>query len=472
MSGTTVSRHRLIEVPETVRIPTDTVEEEKHVLLDQQVEEESAEKAAGFTDVFAKCDTDAGYFGKMRAMGDDNFTRPTLPPNPSRQMEFKGRDNIMWSINNYLGLANHPEVIEAGHRALDEFGVSSPMGSRMMSGNTEWHQAFERELAEFTGKEASFLFNYGYMGVQGTIQALAGKDDVIIMDKLAHACIVDGAFLAQAMNGAQLRVFKHNNMENLEQVLKRVNRDRKGGVLILTEGVYGMTGDLARLPDIVDLKEQYDARLYIDDAHGWGTMGSGGRGTADHFGVQDKVDIYFGTFAKSFASIGGFSASTRSVIEWITYNARTQVFAKSLPMVYVQTLRKTFELVQAGEDRRARMWSVSTGLKEGLRELGFYVGPGESPICSVFVPLGEHSMEHVGAQTAGYLRNQGVFATAITYPVIPLGLLMFRIIPTALHTDEDVAETLRVFQDMRDNLGLRLSMTEEEDKKIRKMYGI
>jgi glycine C-acetyltransferase len=442
------------------------------VLLDQHAEQESADKSAGFTDVFAKCDTDGGYFGKMRAMGDDNFTRPTLHPNPSRQMEFKGRQNIMWSINNYLGLANHPEVIQAGHRALDEFGVSSPMGSRMMSGNTEWHQAFERELAEFTEKEAAFLFNYGYMGVQGTIQSLLGKDDIIVMDKLAHACIVDGAFLAQAMNGAQLRVFKHNNMENLEQVLKRVNRDRKGGVLILTEGVYGMTGDLARLPEITALKEQYDARLYIDDAHGWGTMGAGGRGTADHFGVQDKVDIYFGTFAKSFASIGGFSASTRSVIEWITYNARTQVFAKSLPMIYVQTLRKTFELVQSGEDRRTRMWAVSTGLKNGLRDLGFYVGPGESPICSVFVPLGENSMEHVGAQTAGFLRNQGVFATAITYPVIPLGLLMFRIIPTATHTDEDVEETLRVFRDMRDNLGLRLTMTEEEDKKIRKMYGI
>lgn len=442
------------------------------MLLDHDAEQADAEKAAGFLDVFAKCDTDGGYFGKMRAMGDDDFTRPTLPPNPSNRMSFKGRDHIMWSINNYLGLANHPDVIDVAHRTLDEYGVSSPMGSRMMSGNSALHQEFESEIAAFTGKEAAFLFNYGYMGVQGTIQSLVGKDDVIVMDKLAHACIVDGAFLAQSMNGAQLRVFKHNNMDNLEQVLKRVNRDRKGGVLILTEGVYGMTGDLARLPEIIELKEKYNARLYIDDAHGWGTMGTAGRGTADHFGVQDKVDIYFGTFAKSFASIGGFSASTQPVVDWITYNARTQVFAKSLPLIYVQTLRKTFELVKSGDDRRARMWNISNGLKAGLRELGFYVGPGESPICSVFVPLGELSMEHVGTQTAGYLRRNGVFATVIAYPVIPIGLLMFRIIPTAVHTDEDVVETLRVFRELRENLGLRLTMTEEEDKKIRKMYGI
>lgn len=442
------------------------------MLLDQETEQESAKKAEGYTDVFAKCETDGGYFGKMRAMGDDDYTRPTLPPNADRIMEFKGREHIMWSINNYLGLANHPDVIDAAHRALDEFGVSSPMGSRMMSGNSAYHQAFEQELADFTGKEAAFLFNYGYMGVQGTIQSLLGKDDVMVMDKLAHACIVDGAFLAQSMNGTQLRVFKHNNMDNLEQVLKRVNRDRKGGVLIMTEGVYGMTGDLAKLKEITELARTYDARLYIDDAHGWGTMGSGGRGTADHFGVQDGVDVYFGTFAKSFASIGGFSASAKSVIEWITYNARTQVFAKSLPMVYVQSLRKTFELVREGDHRRARMWEVSNGLKKGLRELGFYVGPGEAPICSVFVPLGEHSMEHVGAQTAGFLRQNGVFVTAITYPVIPIGLLMFRMIPTAVHTDEDVENTLSVFKTMRDNLGLRLTMTEEEDRKIRKVYGI
>jgi glycine C-acetyltransferase len=342
----------------------------------------------------------------------------------------------------------------------------------MMSGNSLLHQTFENELAEFTGKEAAFLFNYGYMGVQGTIQSLVGKDDIMVMDKLAHACIVDGAFLAQSMNGAQLRVFKHNNMESLEQVLKRVNRDRQGGVLILTEGVYGMTGDLANLREITTLARKYDARLYVDDAHGWGTMGTHGRGTADYFGVQDDVDVYFGTFAKSFASIGGFSASRKDVIEWITYNARTQVFAKSLPLLYVETLRTTFGLVKHADAQREQMWQISNSLKAGLKELGFYVGPGDAPICSVFIPIGEDSLESMGTQTAGYLRQNGIFVTAITYPVIPLGLLMFRMIPTAMHCQEDVETTLGVFKEMRDTLGLRLSMNTEEDKKIRKVYGL
>ena len=442
------------------------------MLLDNQTEQESAAKAEGHTDLFAKCHTDGGYFGKMRAMGDDEYTRPVLPPNPNRHMQFKGKEHIMWSVNNYLGLANHPDVLNVAHQAIDEFGVSSPMGSRMMSGNTEYHLSFERELAEHAEKEAAFLFNYGYMGVIGTIQSLVGKDDTVIMDKLDHACIVDGAFQAQALNGAQLRIFKHNSMENLEQVLKRVNRDRTGGVMIVTEGVYGMTGDLAPLKDIATLARKYDARIFIDDAHGWGTMGPNGKGTAAHFGVQDEIDIYFGTFAKSFASIGGFSASDKAVTDWIAYNARTQVFAKSLPMVYVQTLRKTFELVKAGEDRRAKMWARSNELKDGLKELGFYVGPGESMICSVFVPLGDESIEAMGAATSGFLRKNGVFVTAIAYPVIPLGLLMFRMIPTAMHEAEDVQETLTVFKNMRDNLGLRLTMNEEEDKKIRKVYGI
>jgi glycine C-acetyltransferase len=292
------------------------------------------------------------------------------------------------------------------------------------------------------------------------------------MDKLDHACIVDGAFQAQALNGAHLRVFKHNNMDNLEQVLKRVNRDRTGGVMIVTEGVYGMTGDLAPLADIAVLARKYDARIFIDDAHGWGTMGPEGKGTAAHFGVQDEIDIYFGTFAKSFASIGGFSASDKAVTDWIAYNARTQVFAKSLPMVYVKTLQKTLELVKGGEDRRQKMWARSNELKDGLRELGFYVGPGKSPICSVFVPTGEEALEKIGAATSGFLRKQGIFVTAITYPVIPLGLLMFRMIPTAMHEQEDVANTLAVFKDMRDNMGLRLRMNEDEEKKIRKVYGV
>ena len=418
-------------------------------------------------DLFDKCRTDGGYFGLMRARNDHYFTRPTLPPIAGRRMEFNGRETVMWSVNNYLGLANHPAIRDVARHAIDEYSVSSPMGARMMTGNTPFHQALEAALAEFAQKEAAILFNYGYLGVLGTIQSLVGPEDTVVMDKLAHACIVDGAFLSRG----QVRVFRHNSAHDLENVLKSVNRKRKGGVMILTEGVYGMTGDLAILPEITALARRYDARLFVDDAHGWGVMGEHGRGTADHFGVQDEVDIYFGTFAKAFASIGGFSASSREVVEWITYNARSQVFAKSLPMVYVQSLHKTLELVASGDDRRERMWQISSSLKSSLKELGYYVGSGESPICSVFIPVRDETVETVGVRTVSYLRDRGIFVTAITYPVIPLGLCMYRMIPTAEHRPEDVEQTAATFKEMRDELGLDLSIQGEDLAKVRKVFG-
>jgi glycine C-acetyltransferase len=429
--------------------------------------EEQTKGATNHRDIFEKCKTDGGYFGMMRARDDHYFTRPTLPPNAGRVMEFQGHPTVMWSVNNYLGLADSEEIKATAIDAVREFGVSAPMGSRMMTGNTPYHQALEGRLAEFTQKESAFLFNYGYLGVLGTIQSIVGPDDVLIMDKLAHASIVDAAFLSRG----QLRVFKHNNAENLEAVLKHVNRSRKGGVIILVEGVYGMTGDLAILPEIVELARKHDARIFMDDAHGWGTMGAHGRGTADYLGVQDGIDIYFGTFAKSFASIGGFSASTKDVTEWITYNARTQVFAKSLPMVYVQSLGTALDLVIAGDDRRDKMWQNSNALKQGLKEHGYFVGPGESPICSVFIPVRDETVETVGIRTVTYLREKGIFVTAITYPVIPLGLCMFRMIPTAAHQLEDVTRTVDVFQEMRDELKLDLSIEKEDLAKVRKVFG-
>lgn len=419
------------------------------------------------TDLFEKCNDDSGYFGTQRFAGDMTYTRPLLSPKSGRIMEYNGRSHIMWSVNNYLGLANHPEIIEAAHAALDEYGTANPMGSRMMTGNTRHHLAFEDELARVARKEGAFLFNYGYLGVIGTIQALAGKDDVIVMDKLAHACIVDGAFLAPA----QLRVFRHNSPESLKMVLERVNRDRKGGVLVVTEGVYGMTGDLAKLREITDLCEQYDARLFVDDAHGWGVMGESGRGTADYLGVQDKVDMYFGTFAKSFGAIGGFTASTKAVTEYIAYNARTQVFAKSLPMIYVKSLEKTLQLVEHGDAYREQMWTNSRNLKHQLKGLGYFVGPGDSPICTVFAPISDQSPEAVGMQTVEFLRQKGIFVTAVVYPVVPLGLCMFRMIPTAAHTEEDIDTTVRAFASMRDELGLDLTFREKELDNLKKIYG-
>ncbi len=436
-------------------------------MYDEKTAVANKEESAVRRDLFDKCRSNEGTFGPLRANGDTYFTRPTLPPTPGRRMPYDGVEKVMWSVNNYLGLADSEEIKQTALAAVQEYGVSAPMGSRMMTGNTPFHQSLEGELADFAQKEDAFLFNYGYLGVLGTIQALVAPEDTIVMDKLAHACIVDGAFLSRG----QLRVFKHNNADNLEMVLKRVNRDRKGGVLILTEGVYGMTGDLAILPEITELARKYEARLFVDDAHGWGVMGEHGRGTADYLGVQDEVDVYFGTFAKSFASIGGFSASTHEVIEWITYNARTQVFAKSLPMVYVQSLRKALELVQGGDDRREKMWKNSHALKSGLRELGYHVGPGDSPICSVFIPVREEATETVGMRTVGFLRERGVFVTAVTYPVIPLGLCMFRMIPTTVHEQEDIDFTLDVFKQMREELKLDLSIEGDDRVKVKKVFG-
>lgn len=430
-------------------------------------QDSSTIETATHVDLFDKCDTDAGYFGGQRVDDDHYYTRPVLPPRPGTVMDFEGEPKIMWSVNNYLGLADHPDIKQTALQAVEEFGTSAPMGSRMMTGNTDYHRALERRLAEVAQKEAAFLFNYGYLGVMGTIASLVGPDDIVVMDKLAHSCIVDGAFLAPGT----LRVFKHNNMESLETVLKKVNRERKGGVLIVTEGVYGMTGDVAKLREIVELKDRYDARLFIDDAHGWGVMGEQGRGSADYMGVQDGVDVYFGTFAKSFAAIGGFSASSKKVVDWISYNARTQVFAKSLPMVYVKSLDTTLDLVTAADDRRARMWRNSAMLKQGIADLGYFVGPGESPICAVFAPLHDSDVFTVGKQLIRYFRDRGVFVTAVTYPVVPMGLVMFRMIPTAEHSEEEIARTVEVFKELRDESNFDIKLGDDDIRTIRKVYG-
>lgn len=417
-----------------------------------------------YEDIFAKCNTDAGYFGAFRAAGDRTFTMPVIDSVPGSKMTIAGKQYIMWSINNYLGLAGHEEVKQAAKEALEIWSTSGPMGSRMMSGNTPEHIALEEGLADFAQKESSILFNYGYLGVIGTVASLVGPDDVIVMDKLAHASIVDAAISAVS-DRRKLRVFKHNDMDSLEKILKQVNENRKGGVLVLTEGVYGMTGDLAKLDEICALKDKYEARLFVDDAHGVGVMGKNGVGTGEYFGVQDKIDIYFGTFAKAFASIGGFSAADKPVTEWIRYNSRTQVFAKSLPMIYVKSLQKTLELVRNGADRRKKLFHISDKLSEGLKALGFYVGDVKSPIIPVFVPGGDPK---IGMEWILFLRNKGIFTTAVMYPVIPKNFVEFRIIPTADHTDEDVEKTLEAFKCLRDEMKMDLNL---DPKDIRRLYG-
>jgi glycine C-acetyltransferase len=410
-------------------------------------------KEKGMTDLFDKCRGDGGYFGYFRSRNDMFFSRPVLGGIPGPRMKYQGKEVIMWAINNYMGLAGNEEVKEAARKSLEQWGTFTPMGSRMLTGNTDRHIELERKLADYLQKPAAALFNYGYLGVMGTISALTGPDDVIVMDRLSHASIVDGTILASA--GRRFRPFKHNDMHHLEHHLRAANRLRKGGILIVIEGVYGMRGDLADLPGICDLKERYGARLFVDDAHGFGVMGENGRGTGEHFGVQDRIDLYFGTFAKAFAAIGGVTAGEEEVVRYIKYNARTNVFAKSLPMIYVDALEASLGLIQNRPEYRRRMWEVAKRLQNGLTAEGYDIGDTKSPITPVYVPTGS---EQIGMQMIKMLREDyGVFVSGVTYPVVPREVVMFRMIPTASHSDEDVDLTVEAFKKMRDRMGLDLS---------------
>jgi glycine C-acetyltransferase len=398
-------------------------------------------------DIFSKCGEEGGYFPMFRMMRDRYFALPIIEGMPGPHMKFQGRRVIQWAINNYLGLVDRPELIEVAREAAAKWGVGAPMGSRFMTGNTERHVELERRLAKFSDKPSAILFNYGYLGVIGTITSLIGKDDVIVIDKLAHASMMDAAFSTR-----QFIPFRHNNLESLERALKRASRDREGGVLVVVEGVYGMTGDLADLPGIIELKNKYGARLFVDDAHGFGVMGEGGRGTGFHYGVQDSIDIYFGTFAKAFAAIGGFSAARDDAVEYIRYNARTQIFAKALPMVVVEVLLKAMDIVESEPELVEKLWANTRKLQDGLRELGFDLGNTASPVTPVYIPTSdlETSIRFIHKMRD----EKGIFISGVMYPVVPKGVLLARMIPTAVHTDEDIEETLEAFREVRDEMGL------------------
>lgn len=400
-------------------------------------------------DIFNKCYKDGGYLGMLRIANDKYFSRPRLSLKPGPEMEFNGQKVIMWSINNYLGLAADEEIRRTAMEATREYGTSAPMGSRMLTGNTVKHEALEERLARFENKEAAILFNYGYLGVLGTMSALVHRSDTIVIDKLSHACMIDGTFLS----GGKYRFFKHNDMNDLEKQLKTANKLRRGGVLIVTEGVFGMRGDLANLIDICYLKEKYNARLFVDDAHGCGVMGVNGKGTSEHFGNMDDVDLYFSTFAKAFAAIGGFTAGKEDVIRYIRYNARTHIFAKSLPMIFVETINATFDRIERDPVLRERLWNVARKLQSGLRDLGFSLGDTQSPITPVYVP----AEPEIAKQIIVHLREkQGVFVSGVMYPVVPKGVILLRMIPTAAHTEEHIERTLAAFKNLRDEFKLHL----------------
>ncbi len=404
-------------------------------------------------DIFAKCREDGGYFGPFRVQDDTYFTRPILEGPLGPHMKFMGKDVVVWAINNYLGLVGNEEVRSIALDTVKTWGTYSPMGSRMVSGNTEEHNELERKLADFSQKQAAVLFNYGYLGVLGTIGSMVGPEDVIVMDGLSHASLVDGTMLASF--GRRFRPYKHNDLANLEFHLKGAAKDCKGGILIVTEGVFGMRGDLGDLPGICALKEKYGARIFVDDAHGFGVMGPGGRGTAELLGVQDKIDLYFSTFAKAFAAIGGFTSGDEEPVRYVKYNARTNIFAKSLPMVYVKAVSKTLDLIMTKPDMRARMWEITKKLQAGLTGLGYDIGDTKTPITPVYVPAG--SVETAMAMIKMLREDYSIFVGGVMYPVVPPGVVMFRIIPTAAHTEEDVERTLAGFKNLRDRMKLDLS---------------
>jgi glycine C-acetyltransferase len=365
-------------------------------------------------------------------------------------MVFQGKNVIIWSINNYLGLARNEELHRVSIDSMQEYGASAPMGSRMLTGNTTKHETLEERLAKFEQKQSAILFNYGYLGVLGTISALVQRSDTIVIDKLSHACMIDATFLA----GGNYRFYKHNDMDDLEKQLKAARHKRSGGVLIVTEGVFGMRGDLAKLNAICELKDRYEARLFVDDAHGCGVMGENGRGTAEHLGMTDRVDLYFSTFAKAFAAIGGFTAGDEDVIRYVRYNARTHIFAKSLPMIYVDTVTATLDKIEREPQHRQRLWEVARNLQAGLQEMGYSLGDTESPITPVYVP----AEPDVAMDIVAHLREkEGVFVSGVMYPVVPKGIILLRMIPTAAHSDEHVEKTLGAFKNLRDEYHLKLS---------------
>jgi glycine C-acetyltransferase len=399
-------------------------------------------------DVFDKCSVNLGPLGQYADQAEGYFMFPKLEGDISNKMIFRGKERLIWSLNNYLGLANHPEVRKADADAAAEFGMAYPMGARMMSGQTNYHEQLEKELAAFVNRESAYLLNFGYQGMFSVISSIVDRKDVIVYDSEAHACIIDG----MRMHFGKRFVYPHNNIENLEIQLKRAKRLTEisgGGILVITEGVYGMSGDLGKLKDIVALKSKYDFRLLVDDAHGFGTMGPTGAGTDEHFGVQKEVDLYFGTFAKSMAGIGGFIAGDHHVIKYLMYNMRSQIFAKSLPMPMVLGALKRLELIRTQPEHREKLWTIVNALQDGLKEDGFNLGHTESPVTPVMLngTVGEATQI-----TFDLRENYNIFCSIVSYPVVPKGIILLRLIPTAVHTLEDVAYTIKAFKEVKDKL--------------------
>ncbi|MCF8231199.1 MAG: pyridoxal phosphate-dependent aminotransferase family protein [Bacteroidales bacterium] len=373
---------------------------------------------------------------------------PKLEGQMSSRMKFQGREVLVWSINNYLGLGNLQDVRDEDTEATKEWGLAMPMGARMMTGETNYHNELEKTLADFVGKESAYVLNYGYQGVMSIIDSLVDRKDVIVYDSEAHACIIDGARLHMGKRF----VYAHNDMEKLEKQLQHATKYAEktgGGVILVTEGVYGMSGDLANLKAMVDLKKKYNFRLVVDDAHGFGTMGERGAGTGEHFGVQDEVDVYISTFAKSMSGIGGFVASKKHVIRYLMYNMRSQVFAKSLPIPMVKGVMKRMEYILNGNKQKDKLWTIVNALQKGLKEAGFNLGNTQSPVTPVFL---SGTVAEATNLSYDLRETYGIFTSLVAYPVVPRGVILIRLIPTAMHTLEDVDYTIKAFKAIKEKL--------------------
>jgi glycine C-acetyltransferase len=364
-------------------------------------------------------------------------------------MKFRGKDMVVWSLNNYLGLANHPAVRKADADAAAAYGLASPMGARMMSGNTDQHEQLESELAAFVFKQDAILMNFGYQGIMSTIDAICGRHDVIVYDAESHACIIDGLRL----HPGHRYVFKHNDLEDFEKQMQRatalIEKQKAGGILVITEGVFGMAGDQGKLKEIAALKGKYDFRLLVDDAHGFGTLGKTGAGAGEAQGCQDAIDLYFSTFAKSMASIGAFLAGDKTIIDFIRYNIRSQIFAKSLPMPLVIGNLKRLEMLRTMPELKEKLWSNALKLQAGLKERGFDIGKTDTPVTPVYMKGG---VEEATAMVMDLRENYKIFCSIVVYPVIPKGHIIYRLIPTAAHTDADIQETLVAFTETKAKL--------------------
>jgi glycine C-acetyltransferase len=400
-------------------------------------------------DIFERLLKNYGPLGQYRERAHGYFAFPKLEGDIGNHMKFRSKDVIVWSLNNYLGLANHPEVRKTDAEAAASYGLASPMGARMMSGNSNYHEQLERELAEFVMKEDAALLNYGYQGMVSIIDTLCSRHDVIVYDTESHACIIDGVRL----HPGQRYVFKHNDVEDMEKQLQRattlIQKQNAGGILVITEGVFGMAGDQGKLKEIVALKNKYQFRLLVDDAHGFGTLGNTGAGAGEEQGVQDQIDLYFSTFAKSMASIGAFIAGDRSIIDYIRYNIRSQIFAKSLPMPLVLGNLKRLELLRNRPELKDKLWNVAQKLQAGLRAKGFDIGKTDSVVTPVYM-LGD--VPEASAMVTDLRENYGIFCSIVIYPVIPKGHIIFRLIPTAVHTDDDIQKTLKAFEETKKKL--------------------